>query len=457
MKSFIKSMKFIPAIMAVATIYAGCTKGPDIKTYEYPAPEPTGMFPGKGYPGIDVTINGAKFGDYKNAVKVFFNGIEADTIRTIEDGKIVVKVPADAISGKVSLHVWNHTIDSIGSYTVLPYPIIKFVNNTAGLPGDTILIAGVNFGAELEKVHVNFNGTAGEVSELKDTLITVVVPPTFETGNIVLTVDDYTVNGPDFRRLAPVGNPIYWLDFEENLVDRISGVAATYNKGSAPDLTYESGKSGKAARFPGFTPIAPAKWNSSGSVSIDPAINPATVFRQREFTVSCWVNWAEGRDIYPDPIFEFGELRGTRIAFLTRMGSGSNNWNGTQRKMVARYLLEKKVSNPTTGEAVNHEEFVGALNAPGMLPTNTWKHVALVFSYANLNMKLYIDGEEFGTKAFSRSDIDPFLMNIKKASVGGYSFGSGSETAFSGLIDEFKFFNEALNADQIYTLYYKNK
>src|SRR5687767_12749472 len=104
MKFPVKNIRFIAAILAFAAVYAGCTKGPDIKSYTYPAPEPKAMFPESGYAGFaDVTINGSQFGDYKNAVKVFFNGIVADTVLSCEDSMIVVRVPANAVSGKVSL------------------------------------------------------------------------------------------------------------------------------------------------------------------------------------------------------------------------------------------------------------------------------------------------------------------------------------------------------------------
>jgi hypothetical protein len=447
MKFPVKNIQIITALLALAAVYVGCTKGPDIKSYAYPAPEPKAVFPDTGYAGFaDVTITGEQFGDYKQAVKVFFGGIQADTILSCEDGKIVARVPATAVSGKVSLQVWTHTIDSVGAFKVVPPPVVTTANKDIGLPGEIVEIAGKGFGSVIENVKVNFNGTTGTIAEISDTLLKVELPVGFTSGSIVVLVNKYPVTGPLFRAVANVPDPIYWLEFENNITDRISGVGATYNKGSAADLTYETGKSGLAVRFPGFTP---ATWNNSGTISII----PATIIKQKDFTVTCWVNWAAGRNIYPDPIFEFGEVRGSRICFLTRMGSGTNNWNGTQQKMVSRYLLQAKVP---VGAPANYEDYVGALNAP-VLPSATWKHVAFVFSYTNLYMKIYIDGVEAGTKNLSRNDVDPFLMTFNKASIGGYAFGSGTETAFAGLMDEFKLFNTALDADQIFAIYYKNR
>ncbi|MFL5745970.1 MAG: LamG-like jellyroll fold domain-containing protein [Niastella sp.] len=449
MKMTVKNIRFIMALLAVAAIYASCTKGPNIKNYTYPAPEPQGVTPAIGFPTSLVTINGSTFGDYKNVVKVFFNGIESDSILSCEDGKIVARVPVAAISGpaKVGLQVWTNIVDSIGTFTVKAPPTIKTADPLTGLPGDTVRIYGTGYGTDMAKVNVTFKGIAATIASLEDTVITTTVPVGTSSGDIAITVEGYPVKGPGFSILVSVPTPVYALDFENNLVDRISGVAATYNKGTAGDITYEPGQRGLAARFPGFTPTT---WNNSGTVSIPPAIMP--VFKQREFTVTCWVNWAAGRNIYPDPIFEFGEVRGTRITFLTRMGSGSNSWNGSASRMVGRYLLTNKV--PVGGPTYTAvDDYVIASNAP-VLPYD-WRHVAFVFSYSKLTMKIYINGVEVGTKNITRADEDPFLMTINKASIGGYAFGSGTETNYAGLMDNFRIYNQALSADQIYTDFYK--
>jgi hypothetical protein len=155
MKFSVKNIQFITALLALAAVYVGCTKGPNIKSYDYPVPEPKAIFPDSGYAVLaDVTITGAQFGDYKQAVKVFFGGVEADTIKSCEDGKIVVQVPRTAVSGKVTLQVWNHTIDSVAKFRVMPDPLIRSVNEKAGVPGDVILISGDHFGYDKSRVSV---------------------------------------------------------------------------------------------------------------------------------------------------------------------------------------------------------------------------------------------------------------------------------------------------------------
>src|SRR5687768_14674333 len=179
MKSTIKYIPFILALLGVATIIDSCNKEANLKTYTYPAPLPNGFSPASGYPGTDIVITGSSFGDYRNAVKVFFNGVKADTVRSCEDGKIVVKVPTNAITGKVALQVWTNGVDSIGSFTVIPAPVVKSVSPDAGTPGDTVIIKGVGFGTDITKVAVGFNNKSGTIYTITDTLIQAIVPAGF--------------------------------------------------------------------------------------------------------------------------------------------------------------------------------------------------------------------------------------------------------------------------------------
>ncbi len=176
-----------------------CEKGPNFKDYVYPKPTITGISASGGYPGIDVAITGKDFGDKVGAVKVWFGGVEAETITSCADDKIVVKVPAKAVSGKVTLQVWTHTSDSIGTYTVIPAPVINSIasNNAqtyVAYPGDTLTIRGVRFGMDASKMAVNFNGTAATIlTPVTDTMFQVIAPASFATGNVTLTMGGLTI------------------------------------------------------------------------------------------------------------------------------------------------------------------------------------------------------------------------------------------------------------------------
>jgi len=440
MKIFIKKSWFLVALVAAAAIYTGCNKKTDIRTFSYPAPLPEAMSPSIDYAGRLVTITGSSFGDYKNVVKVYFNGILADTVISCEDTKIVVKVPDDAITGKVSLQVWTNKVDSIGTFTVVPLPTAKIANPNTGLPGDTVRIYGTGYGTDITKVKVNFNGTPADVAFLSDTMITTTVPVGSSSGNIGVSVNDYAITGPGYSLLVAVPTPRYQLDFEGDLKDKISGVAAIYNKGLASDTSFDdNGISGRCIKLAGYSA---ATWTNAQSIAIPAAV----VAKQKEITVACWVNWSSARAGLSDPIFDFGETRSLRYTLVARMSGGT--WGSTNGKVVGRYILNGKVPVGTPGA---WEDFTTG----NVLTPNTWTHVAFTLSYANLSLQIYMDGKLVNTKVLSRSDVDPALMNINKAYIGASSYGSGTEPAFGGMIDKFQVWNSILSADQIYTLYFK--
>ena len=442
MKS-IKSTRFILSFLVLAAIYAGCTKGPDIKTYTYPAPEPQGMFPDTGYAGFaEVTITGTTFGDYKNAVKVFFNGIEADSILSCEDGKIVARVPKDGISGKVSLQVWTHMVDSVGYFKVLSAPVADSINRIAGLAGDTVIIMGKGFGSDPAQVKVSFNGPTATLNEVTDSTITAVVPAGFTAGKVVVYVNDFPVTGPVFGALAPVADPVYWLEFEGNLADKMGGAAATYTystaDGIAKPIAWATGNQGSAVKLAG---TGNRKVLNSQFIACPPQMS-----KYKEVSVSAWVNW--GSQDYPDsawyqePVFDFGQARGLRMALMTRMqlSAGPN--------MVGRLIFEKipefTANTPFDAKATKS------------LPRNEWHHVAMTISSAAHLLTVYLDGESIGSVTMALL-ADPTLFNHNKVYIGAPTNGVINEPAFGGLIDDFKIYNYALTPAQVFTDYYHAK
>ncbi len=440
MKFPVKNIQFITVILALAAVYVGCTKGPDIKSYAYPAPEPKAVFPDAGYAGFaEVTITGAQFGDYKQAVKVFFGGIQADTIISCEDGKIVARVPAAAVSGKVSLQVWTHTIDSVGAFIVVPPPVVTTASKDIGLPGEIVEITGKGFGTVIENVKVNFNGTAGTIAEISDTLLKVELPVGFTSGSIVVLVNKYPVTGPLFRAVANVPDPIYWLEFEGNLTDNMGGTAATYTyKDSGKPMGYSTGVSGQAIKLEGTYNFTTT---NNQVLSL-----PAQLTRQPELTVSCWVNWTNDSTAWvQEPIFDAGAARGTRLCLMTRMNT---SFGTGYQNMIGRMAFEKVGNFPT----ITYFNAIGK----GPLPSKEWHHVAMVVSQTDHTEKIYLDGIEHGSVAL-RADADQTIYSHSKVYIGCPTNGVVKEPAFGGMIDEFQIYSHALNADQIFALYYKHR
>src|SRR5687768_2587481 len=152
-------------LITMALLGTSCEKDPQFRDFNYAAQVPSGLSPASGYPMTNVTITGTNFDTLTGAIKVWFGGIEATTVVSAKGNEIVVQVPANAVSGKVSLRVWTTKVDSIGTYTVIPSPVINSIasrnaQTNVALPGDTLSIRGIRFGTDVSKVAIKFNGTS---------------------------------------------------------------------------------------------------------------------------------------------------------------------------------------------------------------------------------------------------------------------------------------------------------
>ncbi len=199
-------------LFSIAVIMSSCKKGPDFTTYTYPKETTTSMSPSSGFATSYVTIKGNNFGTLSGAVKVYFGGILATNVSVVND-QIVVQVPSNGVSGKVSLSVWTNTIDSVGTYSVLLYPVLASVISKGSIapiiaaPGDTVLLKGSNFLTDASKVSVNFNGTpVTKIVSLTDTLITVIAPLGYTTGYVTATFNGLTLTGTALSPTLPKGD-----------------------------------------------------------------------------------------------------------------------------------------------------------------------------------------------------------------------------------------------------------
>ena len=436
MKSFVKKIQLILVLLGLAIIYSGCNKGPDIKIYSYPAPVPLDFTPKTGYPGIDVTITGSSFGTYANAVKVYFNGIKADTVRYCDDGKIVVKVPSNGISGTVTVQVWKSVVDLKGVYTYVAPPTIKSLSANAGAPGDIISIKGKGFGTDLTKLVLSFNGTNSTLnSVVNDTLITATVPANFTSGNLTLFVSGYSVPIGTFTYLTFVAAPVYQLDFEGNLNATI-GSNATYNLGGGQPLTYVTGINGKAAYFAGYT--SSGQGDNGQTISL-----PQNVAQYNELTISCWVQYdGTGPNAnWGTPVFSIGHTRGNNISFNVSTG-----WPTMQNWISTGVVFEN-----VTG-------FTGYSSYPISTQKTTvdtaWHHLVMTLSKSKLVENIYLDGVNIGTTALPAA-YDLTVYTQDRAYLGAGCVSNTGEPALKGAIDKFQVYNSALTANQVYTLYYK--
>lgn len=201
----------IPFVLMIAIgFFTACEKDPNFREFEYPEPEVSGIYPLTVFPTQEVTITGSNFGDVTGPVKVSINGTFASNIVSTTDNEIVVKIPENASSGDVSLSVWTHTIEGIGSLTVLPLPKIEsvishgFLAENIAMPGEEVWIYGSNFITDTSLLDINFNGTpATNIISVSEDLIKVIAPSGYSAGYISITFNDsFTITNTEYS-IAP--------------------------------------------------------------------------------------------------------------------------------------------------------------------------------------------------------------------------------------------------------------
>lgn len=245
-----------------------CESDANFNVYKYPEQTVTDMSPSVGYPGINVTITGKDFGTLKNAVKIYFGTILATNIVSCEDTKIVVQVPANAVSAEVTLKIWTHSSGTIGTFTTVPSPAITSVVssnllNPVALPGvDLVTINGINFGTDASKVAVSFNGTVAAIQTIADNKITVTAPANFATGFVSVSIGGLTISGtPAIVNPNAAGDLTpYFLSNTGPAFTR-SFVSGRWGTLAAPWITNAAGKN-----KPGATPYGGYTTDGGGRI-----------------------------------------------------------------------------------------------------------------------------------------------------------------------------------------------
>ena len=190
MKHLLRNMIGIFAVTLFVLLFYACEQDPQIKKYEYPMPEVSGMSPNIGYVSSQVVITGTNFGDRTEPVKVFFGSVLATKVLMCKNNRIVVEVPDGAASGDVTMQIWTNDVGVIGQYKVLPTPYVHSVvsDNPLGTgvaeEDDVVTITGENFGTDVNDIEVSFNGTsAKEIRLVDESTIEAVTPRNWVSGN----------------------------------------------------------------------------------------------------------------------------------------------------------------------------------------------------------------------------------------------------------------------------------
>ncbi len=160
--------------------------------------------PVSGLIGDEITLTGTDFGYVQGNGFVSFNGVEAVDYLSWNNDEIVVKVPENAASGKVSVTIDNEKKSNEVDFEVITGGDLKLIsiNPKSVKIGEEVTLKGTKFGAARGESIVTFNGVeAAEYSSWSDMEIKVVMPKGAKTGKASVTVDNETSNEVDFSTI----------------------------------------------------------------------------------------------------------------------------------------------------------------------------------------------------------------------------------------------------------------
>lgn len=188
------------ATQLVVTVPVGATTGPisvtcsdaqttlSADTFTVPPPPAiTGFLPTEATEGQDVTIDGSNFDPNPAGNVVQFNGVAA-TVTTSSASQIMVKVPAGASTGKITVMASGQTSLSTTDFTVRPAPAITSFSPGSGGVNQHVTILGTNFDPDPADNLVKFNGTVANIVSANATKIVAKVATGTTTGPITVQV-----------------------------------------------------------------------------------------------------------------------------------------------------------------------------------------------------------------------------------------------------------------------------
>ncbi|HAO79836.1 MAG TPA: hypothetical protein DCQ92_12850, partial [Verrucomicrobia subdivision 3 bacterium] len=251
--------------------------------------------------------------------------------------------------------------------------------------------------------------------------VTVIADPTLAyAGSNLLALADGVIS----NTLPTVVGQTYTLSYayrgpgavgmwrgETNANDSIYG----NNPTNVQSITYPNGKVGKAFGFDGSTSL----------ITIPPSTNLAVA----SVTIDSW--------IYPttttfEPIVEYGgAFQFTTIAFWV------NGWGLTPAPGTLYGQI--RPSNPTMHSAA------------GIVPQNTWSHVAYTFNAGTGILLLYYNGIQVASSPSGPPSPTFVPVNIGYHDL--YSSDVYQGRRFAGLLDETSIYNRALSASEIKAIY----
>ncbi|WP_416867114.1 MAG: IPT/TIG domain-containing protein [Imperialibacter sp.] len=168
-----------------------------------PVPVISSFSPDNGIAGDTVTILGENFSNLAEENIVKLNETTATVISATPTG-LVVRVPATASTGKISVTVNGQTGISDIAFTVFQSPEIASFSPSFGPSGSEVTITGKNFSSAPEENLVTLGGIPVTIVSSTETTLNIIVPEEAITGKFELTVHELSTNSVEEFIVPPI-------------------------------------------------------------------------------------------------------------------------------------------------------------------------------------------------------------------------------------------------------------
>lgn len=246
------------------------TMGDENETVYVKNHEVTGFDTNSGITGSAITVEGTYFiadnGDAYNSATdhVYFSGASGATQATVVDWQkeaIQVQVPADAVSGPVSVNIDGAAVSSPEDFAVLPH--IDSLDPDKQIVGADITIHGSGFGVSQNDDSLVQIGTTSvtKIISWACNEIEIEIPPAVGQSDLTVTVTAGTSNGVPFTpipHITALSRERGWVGYRIDISgtsfgDEQGGSAVTFYNGvpAGPDDILSWGETEIRVKVPG--------------------------------------------------------------------------------------------------------------------------------------------------------------------------------------------------------------
>lgn len=207
------------------------------------------LVPVKAAVGSEVTLSGSGFSTTPAANSVRF-GSAAGQVVSASAHRLVVKVPAGAGTGKVTVVVGSASAESSESFSLAQAaPTVSEVTPNGAQAGADVVISGTGFAPDTADNVVRFKGAVAQVKAASESELTVTVPPDAALGRVQVTTPSGSAEtSRDFNVFYPVDEPRFESVENTSLTDESPPTVAVINPGNKAKVLFTA-LEGEAVSF----------------------------------------------------------------------------------------------------------------------------------------------------------------------------------------------------------------